>query len=121
MVTIRTHGSFGLTASFEGVEKLFPSHPAPRLVDTCGSGDMVTIGLLDYLLTRWRERPRWSAADIHAGVEAGQRLAAINCAFAGARGIFHAVGARRLRSALDQGFSSDFRAYAIKFGPCAGY
>jgi fructokinase len=121
MVTIRTHGSSGLTASFEGTEKFFPSHLAPRLVDTCGSGDMVTIGLLDYLLTRWRDRPQWSAADIHAGVEAGQRLAAINCAFAGARGIFHAVGARRLRSALDQGFSNDFTAYAMKFGPCAGY
>jgi fructokinase len=121
MVVIRTHGSRGLTAAYQGTEKFFPPAAAPRLVDTCGSGDMVTTGLLDYLLTHWRDRSRWSAADIYAGVEAGQRLAAINCAFAGARGIFHAVGARSVRSALDNGFGKDFIAYAMKFGPCDGY
>jgi fructokinase len=121
MVVIRTHGSKGLTATFQGTEKFFPPTAAPRLVDTCGSGDMVTTGLLDYLLTHWRESSRWLAADIYAGVEAGQQLAAINCAFAGARGIFHALGARSVRSALDHGFSKDFIAYAMKFGPCDGY
>lgn len=120
-ISIQTHGSRGLTVAFRGHGRFCPSHPAPRLIDTCGSGDMVTTGLIDRLLRRWRGKGLWSPNDVLEGVEAGQRLAAVNCAFAGARGVFHAVGAHHVRSALDRGLDDDFMSFAMKFGPCEGY
>ena len=120
-ISIRTHGPHGLTVSVRGQETFSAACAAPRLIDTCGSGDMVTTGLIDRLLRRWRGKGQWSAEDVIQGVAAGQRLAAVNCAFAGARGIFHAVGADRVRSALDHGLDSDFITFAMKFGPCEGY
>lgn len=120
-VSIQTHGSRGLTVAFRGHGRFCPAHPAPRLIDTCGSGDMVTTGLIDRLLRRWRGKNLWSPDDVLEGVQAGQRLAAVNCAFAGARGVFHAVGADFVRSALDRGLDDDFMSFAMKFGPCEGY
>lgn len=121
MAVIRTHGARGLTVSFAGVERFFPAFVPPRLFDTCGSGDMVTTGLLDRLLRRWSGVGHWSAADFFAGVQAGQRLAAINCAFAGARGLFHALGGSSVRAGLDDGLGDDFVAHAMTFGPYDGY
>ncbi|HMQ95127.1 PfkB family carbohydrate kinase [Amaricoccus sp.] len=121
MVVIRTHGARGLTVAYRGTESLFPAEPAPRLVDTCGSGDMVTTGLLDVLLRCRTSGGGWSASDIHDGVRAGQRLAALNCAFAGARGLFLALGASNVRSGLDRDFEDDFITFALTFGPCDGY
>jgi fructokinase len=116
---IRTHGTRGLTVSFAGSKRFFPAMVAPRLVDTCGSGDMVTTGLLDHLLRRWSSE--WSMEEIFAGIEAGQRLAALNCGFAGARGLFHALGGESLRSGLDEGLSDTFFAHAITSGPYDGH
>jgi fructokinase len=120
-ISIQTHGSRGLTVSVRGHARFCPAHPAPRLIDTCGSGDMVTTGLIDRLLRRWRGKGLLSPDDVLEGVEAGQRLAAINCAFAGARGVFHAVGGDYVRSAFDRGLDDSFISFAMKFGPCEGY
>jgi fructokinase len=120
-VVMRTHGARGLTASFAGTERFFSAQPAPRLIDTCGSGDMVTTGMLDHLLRRWPGRVDWTAQDVFASIETGQRLAALNCAFAGARGVFHALGGQCLRSGLDSGLKDTFVAHAMTFGPYDGY
>jgi fructokinase len=98
-VVVRTHGARGLTVSFESSKCFLASVPAPRVVDTCGSGDMVTTGLLHYLLSAGYTRP-WSMEAVCAGVRIGQSLAALNCAFGGARGAFHALGPSRIREGL---------------------
>lgn len=102
-IVIRTHGARGLTVSNGKVRRHFPASLAPQLVDTCGSGDMVTTGLLDLVLKRWRREGYWKFEDIFDGVAVGQRLAALNCAFTGARGLFQAAGAGHVREMLDRG------------------
>jgi fructokinase len=102
-IVIRTHGSRGLTVSNGTLQRHFPSTRAPRLVDTCGSGDMVTTGLLDLILKRWHREGSWKFEDIFDGVAVGQRLAALNCGFTGARGLFQEAGAGRVRAMLDDG------------------
>jgi fructokinase len=102
-IVIRTHGSHGLTVSNGTLRRHFPSTRAPRVVDTCGSGDMVTTGLLDLILKRWHREGSWTFEDVFDGVAVGQRLAALNCAFTGARGLFQAAGAGRVRAMLDGG------------------
>lgn len=121
MLVIRTHGAQGLTATFNGKDYFFPALKAPRLIDTCGSGDMVTTGLLDRLLKSWTNRDHWTLSDIKAGIEAGQRLAALNCAFAGARGAFHALGSESIRAALDTGLGATLVSRALQHGPYEGY
>lgn len=120
-IVIRTHGARGLTVWFAGVDRYFPAVAAQRVVDTCGSGDMVTTGLLDHLLTRWPSRSAWTVSEVFAGIEAGQRLAALNCAFAGARGLFHALGGAAVRLGLDEGLCNRFIDHAMSFGPYDGY
>lgn len=102
-IVIRTHGAHGLTVSNGNIRRHFPASLAPQVVDTCGSGDMVTTGLLDLVLKRWRREGSWKFEDIFDGVAVGQRLAALNCAFAGARGLFQAAGAGDVREMLDRG------------------
>jgi fructokinase len=73
--------------------------PAAVLRDTCGSGDMVTIGLIDWIL---RSKPATLTIDgILDGILSGQRLAAANCAFIGARGLARKYGAETVRAILD--------------------
>lgn len=98
---IVTHGEAGLEVR-RGTEKAWcRSYPAPQVRDTCGSGDMVTVGVIDWLLARTdRSETRVSIGDFVAGVAAGQRLAAENCAYVGARGLFRERGADYARSVL---------------------
>lgn len=121
VAVIRTHGARGLTANCAGIERFFPAQPAPRLVDTCGSGDMVTTGLIDHLMRDWRGSAALTPKEFFAGIAAGQRLASLNCAFAGARGLFLALGGACLRLGLDDGFGSDFVGHAMTHGPYDGY
>jgi fructokinase len=113
---IRTHGVRGLTASLATAQRFFPAQPAPRLVDACGSGDMVTIRLIDHLLRRWTKRAEWSAKDFFAGVESGQRLAALNCAFARA-GPVSFPGRQTRAVAPGRGLGAPFITHAMTFGP----
>ncbi len=121
MLVIRTHGARGLTVSFAGTNRFSPAHSTARLIDSCGSGDMVTIGLLDYLLRRSSNGIQYSAEEVFAGIQLGQRLAALNCAFVGARGLFHALGRERVQSGVDGGVHDSFVAAAMTFGPYEGY
>ncbi|MFX7849927.1 hypothetical protein ABTK11_22725, partial [Acinetobacter baumannii] len=65
-------------------------------------GDMVSVGVIDWLLAHRRgDDEQFSMAEFVRGVEAGQRLAAENCAFVGARGLFRERGADYARSILE--------------------
>jgi fructokinase len=117
-IVIRTHGALGLTVSNRSVRRHFPSSFAPRVVDTCGSGDMVTTGLLDLVLKRWYREGSWTVDDVFDGVEVGQRLAALNCGFTGARGLFRAAGANHVREMLDRGIDEASTSYVSTLGTC---
>jgi len=73
---------------------------APKVLDTCGSGDMVSVGVIDWMLTNSFGTACLKAADLLEGIVAGQRLAAENCAYAGARGLFKKRGAQYVREIL---------------------
>ncbi|MFC3711211.1 PfkB family carbohydrate kinase [Sphingoaurantiacus capsulatus] len=100
-IAIVTYGADGLELR-HGYERIWSAaYPVEQVMDTCGSGDMVSVGLIDWLLAR--ASPRLSRLGIHdlmGGVAAGQRLAAENCAFAGARGVFQQRDVAYVRSIL---------------------
>lgn len=102
LVLIVTHGEQGLEVR-RGAERHWSrSHPAPRVRDTCGSGDMVSVGVIDWLLARRHGGAEpFSMSEFVRGVEAGQRLAAENCAYMGARGLFRERGADYARLILE--------------------
>jgi fructokinase len=100
-IAIMTRGADGLDVSQNGRTVWCAAKPAPVVRDTCGSGDMVTIGLIDWILTSYSRHSMPQIDDILDGIVAGQRLAAANCAFTGARGLFKQHGARVVRRLLD--------------------
>lgn len=98
---VTTHGPKGLELR-DGTERIWcPAVPAPVLRDACGSGDMVTVGMIDDLLSRPARSGPPAATDIVEGVIAGQRLAAANCAYEGARGLFRRRNPAHARAILD--------------------
>ena len=100
-ISIVTHGEAGLEMR-RGTEVLWcDATRTDRVTDTCGSGDMVSVGLIDWLLTQRGVRtPELTLSSLLRGVVAGQRLAAENCGYAGARGLFHEMGAVYARRIL---------------------
>ena len=112
-IRIATHGKNGL--------EIFQDHHYVRkeainldvVRDTCGAGDMVTVGIIDWVLSKYPgTSSQLHIADFVAGVEAGQRLAAANCAYPGARGLFRDRGADVARRLLDNG------SYECNYQPC---
>lgn len=100
-ISIVTHGEAGLEMRHGTDVQWCESVPADQVTDTCGSGDMVSVGVIDWMLTLAGDRATAiTLADILGGVLAGQRLAAANCAYAGARGVFHERGAGHVRGIL---------------------
>lgn len=100
-IAIVTHGAEGLEVRHGRKHVWSHAVRVETVTDTCGSGDMVSVGLIDWLLSQPSEEPRALAIDdLMWGVVAGQRLAAENCAFAGARGVFHHRDVPYLRSIL---------------------
>lgn len=68
---------------------------APNMVDTCGSGDWCTAGLLNKVAVRGQSGLQDSTSDsIYQVLRYGQALAAWNCGFEGARGGMYAVDSR---------------------------
>jgi fructokinase len=99
-VRIITHGAAGLVIG-DGEDTVWCNAVnAPVVLDTCGSGDMVSVGVIDWMLSNNLRREGLSPAQLVPGVIAGQRLAAANCAFAGARGLFRRLGAPYVRQIL---------------------
>ena len=100
-ISIITHGAAGLEIRQNGQHFQCNATPAPTVRDTSGSGDMVSIGIIDRLLSLGRgAQSLQSIENIIVGVTAGQRLAAANCAFTGARGLFRHCGAETARAIL---------------------
>jgi sugar/nucleoside kinase (ribokinase family) len=66
--------------------------PAPRLADSCGSGDWVTAGLVAKVASGGQVGLRQGGAQgVRTSLRYGQALAAWNCGFEGARGGMYAV------------------------------
>lgn len=102
-ISIVTHGEEGLELRKGKHRRWSRSFPTSVVRDTCGSGDMVSVGLIDWLITlRASHDLTLDIETVVPGVEAGQRLAAENCAFAGARGVFAMRGAAYARAVLDR-------------------
>lgn len=101
IISIVTHGADGLELRQGAMRYWCDAVGADVVRDTCGSGDMVSVGLIDWLLSRQSARQSWDIDAVLAGVVAGQRLAAVNCAYAGARGLFERRGAAVARAILD--------------------
>ena len=100
-IRIVTYGAEGLEVR-EGDKTIWcKAINAPEVLDTCGSGDMVSVGVIDWMLTNRFGTACLKAADLLEGIVAGQRLAAENCAYAGALGFFKQRAADYVRTILD--------------------
>ena len=99
-VRIVTHGASGLEVADAWSKVWCNAIPASSVRDTCGSGDMVTVGVIDWLLANRVETSDLKVSDLLDGVVAGQRVAAENCAYTGARGLFKKRGADYVRRVL---------------------
>ncbi|QAB01158.1 hypothetical protein DC439_25540 (plasmid) [Agrobacterium tumefaciens] len=102
-VKIVTHGSSGLEVRDGSLKIWCSAIGASQVLDTCGSGDMVSVGIIDWLLTESLSIDEVNGSQLVTGVVAGQRLAAANCAYVGARGLFRQRGASYVRSLLHAG------------------
>jgi sugar/nucleoside kinase (ribokinase family) len=104
VLEIQTLGSRGLQYRHRvgrGVSKWMrlSAVAAPRISDTCGSGDWCTAGLLAKLAGGGQAGLRRAGAKgVAEALRYGQALAAWNCAFEGARGGMYAVD----RTAFDK-------------------
>lgn len=102
-VEIETLGADGLrlrvrTKGRAGAWKELPAFSSPELRDASGAGDWTTAGIIRSLMHR-RAPASEVVADIDAVVRAtlqGQALAALNCAFEGARGLMLVANAERV-------------------------
>jgi fructokinase len=101
-VHIVTHGAAGLEVRYNDSTVWLSAISAPSVLDTCGSGDMVSVGVIDWVLTSGIRAEGLSASVLMEGIVAGQRLAAENCAFVGARGIFKHCGPSYARNVLQK-------------------
>lgn len=107
-ILIVTHGSAGLEVQCRDERHWCRPFVAPTVRDTCGSGDMVSVGVIDWLLElKASHDAPIDIATILPGILAGQLLAAENCAFEGARGLFHHRGAAFARDLLKTAASRD--------------
>ena len=90
---VKTMGGEGLAyrlgARGSGAWRRMRAFAARRLVDTAGSGDWLSAGMIHRLFRDGR-RPL-GRARLESALRFGQALASINCGFAGARGAMYSV------------------------------
>jgi len=101
-VQIITHGAAGLEVKHGMDAHWLRAMDAPVVLDTCGSGDMVSVGVIDWMLSNRIGPDRLTVVNMMSGIVAGQRLAAENCAYAGARGLFQNRGIGYIRRVLQE-------------------
>ncbi|MGO9360834.1 MAG: PfkB family carbohydrate kinase [Xanthobacteraceae bacterium] len=100
LLEIKTSGSQGLQYRHRlgrGASKWLQLNAvaAPRLTDTCGSGDWCTAGVVSKLAASGQAGLLSAGADgVREALRYGQALAAWNCAFEGARGGMYAINRR---------------------------
>ncbi|RVG07963.1 carbohydrate kinase [Sinorhizobium meliloti] len=79
-----------------------PAVPAPRLVDTCGSGDWCTAGLLSSAAPKGvKGLMQLGEQGLESALRYGQALAAWNCGFEGARGGMYALDRQEFTRQID--------------------
>lgn len=99
--SIVTAGRSGLEVRHDGSTYQCEAMDADVVRDTCGAGDMVTLGLIDTIIQNGVRGPdALSLRVVLSGVQSGQRLAAANCAYIGARGLFRERGPQHVRMIL---------------------
>lgn len=99
--SIVTAGRSGLEVRHAGTVHRCEALAADVMRDACGAGDMVTLGLLDAIIQHGAPNPASLPIEtVVAGVRSGQRLAAANCAYIGARGLFRERGPQHARKIL---------------------
>lgn len=102
LMVITTYGSEGLEISKNGESYWSSAVPVKAVRDACGSGDMVSVGIIDWILSHHLGKKDISSINsILEGVAAGQRLAAANCYYPGARGLFNNLGSVHARAILN--------------------
>lgn len=97
-VQVRTRGGRGLEFRVgRGPWHSRRARPA-RVIDSAGAGDWVTAGLLAHLI----DEPRLTHRNISDGLNLGQALAALSCAFIGARGMNNTLSWGEAQGLLDR-------------------
>jgi sugar/nucleoside kinase (ribokinase family) len=103
-VEIQTLGATGLRYRHRLGKKSsqwhhLPAVPAPRVVDTCGSGDWCTAGFLEKVARGGQgSLLDANAPELRDALRYGQALAAWNCGFEGARGGMYEVSKPAFRA-----------------------
>lgn len=100
-IQIETLGAEGLRYRLKSNQWFsLPVVEAPSLADAAGSGDWCTAGLID---VAFREsHGRLGNSVVRKGLQLGQALAALNCAYLGARGLAYAMaGPTGVRAATE--------------------
>lgn len=100
LTVIVTHGADGLEVRRDRQRLWFDAIPTNEVTDTCGAGDMVSVGIIDWILRCGARARPISLDSLLPGIVAGQRLAAANCAHVGARGLFRDQGRQQARAIL---------------------
>lgn len=104
-VEIQTLGAEGLRFRMRSLDPTWVTLPAIRsrhVVDTAGAGDWCTSGFL-HLVSRYGGKGALSDLGynhIYQALRAGQVVAALNCSYAGARGLMRTVQAHQLQDLL---------------------
>jgi fructokinase len=101
LIIVVTAGEFGLDIYRHFRRVGLPAVKADLVIDTCGSGDMTTVGLIDGILANGRS-PQ-SIEDVVPGLVAGQRLAAAGCGYVGALGLVRHLDADEIRRVMRDG------------------
>ena len=101
IVGIMTHGAKGLEVRQADNAVWCDAISIVQVKDSSGSGDMVSVGLIDHLISLKQSRFTLDIEVVLDGVRAGQRLAAANCEYLGARGLFQHQSPGLVRKILD--------------------
>lgn len=99
-IAVITHGARGLEVVGGADHVWSDAIFVPEVKDTSGSGDMVSVGLINHLIETCQTADTITLDAVLMGVRAGQRLAAANCAFLGARGLFENCSPKFAQSIL---------------------
>lgn len=101
-IAIMTHGAKGLEVIQGSNHVWSEAISIPEVRDTSGSGDMVSVGLINHLVETQQTAATVGLHTVLKGVRAGQRLAAANCSFLGARGLFEHASPQLAQSILHE-------------------
>ena len=100
-IVIETLGSEGLRVRWRSRWSTLPSFKVLDFVDAAGSGDWCTAGLIHRLgQTGAKMLTGLRKAELDDALRFGQGLAAVNCAFEGARGTMMCLSLKQLNRAL---------------------